>query len=271
MRSQLRESAKESEVAVVKKEVLEKTAAIEQVMRDLQQKQQATLSRVKNVASAVLATCTGTPPRERMERTPPRERNRSPPSPEQPIRRVSADVPLSAANFSAGVGLPEIMVPASMGELANGPPGTLVSSDAGGVSGDAEELRWFESVKANLEHFGDVEVFCDNVARDCSCCLEKMGTPYGIRPRKCHHIFHIECLLQWWTEGTCPVCSASFAPDPDRVASRSQAGSTVSVGRRRSKGAGVKARPGSPLLARPAGAPGPGTFGGSDFASNSPS
>merc|ERR1712187_383303 len=100
MRSQLRESAKESEVAVVKKEVLEKTAAIEQVMRDLQQKQQATLSRVKNVASAMLATCTGTPPRERMERTPPRERNRSPPSPEQPIRRVSADVPLSAANFS---------------------------------------------------------------------------------------------------------------------------------------------------------------------------
>merc|ERR1719401_2167690 len=106
MRSQLRESAKESEVAVVKKEVLEKTAAIEQVMRDLQQKQQATLSRVKNVASAMLATCTGTPPRER---------NRSPPSPEHPSMRASADVPMGAANFSAGVGLPEIMVPPSMG------------------------------------------------------------------------------------------------------------------------------------------------------------
>ena len=34
---------------------------------------------------------------------------------------------------------------------------------------------------------------------------QMMVSPYRIKPRKCPHVFHIECLLQWWTEGTCPV------------------------------------------------------------------
>merc|ERR1712151_373924 len=77
---------------------------------------------------------------------------------------------------------------------------------------DAEGQRWFRSVKANLEHFGGVEVFMDASVRDCACCLEPLNTVYRIRPQKCRHVFHVECLLQWWSEGTCPVCSVSFAP-----------------------------------------------------------
>lgn len=251
MRSQLRDSAKDSEVAVVKKEVLEKTAAIEQVMRDLQQRQQATLSRVKNVASAMVTACQA-PSRETA-------------SPGQ-VSRVLIDGLQGAPNIHSGGGftVPDGIVanaPADevrsvltgfSASLPNGrsptaassPPrrreavnsrfGTSSPSSRTGArhdlstavalvergAEDADEHRWFQSVKNNLEHFGNVDVFFDNTERDCSACLEVMGTPYGIRPRKCQHVFHIECLLQWWTEGTCPVCSSSFAPDPDRLAVR---------------------------------------------------
>lgn len=78
---------------------------------------------------------------------------------------------------------------------------------------DEDMNRWFHSMKANLEHFGNVDVFIDESPRECACCLEQMATAFRIRPRRCQHVFHIECLLQWWTEGTCPVCRQSFAPD----------------------------------------------------------
>merc|ERR1719375_2607218 len=246
-RSQLRDSAKDSEVAVVKREVLEKTAAIEQVMRDLQQRQQATLARVKNVATAMVTSCSA--PSQI-------ERNAIGPSSPGQVSRVM-DVPA----FHPGVGLakPETLVATvpddftgiggsvkigRVPSMASSPPRRLEAaavrhaspspghistlaavaarspSPGADLAPEDDEHRWFQSLKANLEHFGDVEVFFDNngVERDCKACLENMGTPYGIRPRKCQHCFHIECLLQWWTEGTCPVCSASFAPDPDRVA-----------------------------------------------------
>jgi len=77
---------------------------------------------------------------------------------------------------------------------------------------------WFLSMKQNLEHFGDVEVFVEEAPRECNACFETMVSPYRIKPRKCSHVFHIECLLQWWTEGSCPVCRTSFAPDDDEQA-----------------------------------------------------
>lgn len=297
MRSQLRDSAKDSEVAVVKKEVLEKTAAIEQVMRDLQQRQQATLARVTNVATAMVTAC----------QAPPRERTDGPGSPS--LGQVGRSVLEGIANIhsTGGLALPEASASAVQADLltgfggafANGRapsaasspprarrereaastgrfgraspgPGSIAASlvERGSPGNDADEHRWFQSVKANLEHFGDVEVFFDNAERDCSACLEAMGTPYGIRPHKCNHVFHIECLLQWWTEGTCPVCSSSFAPDPDRLGrpggSPSPPRSAMSPG-----GAAAAVRSGGggrSLLTRSAGAPGPGTFGGPENA-----
>jgi hypothetical protein len=129
-----------------------------------------------------------------------------------------------------------------------------------------------------------------------------MNTEYRIRPKKCRHVFHIECMLQWWTEGTCPVCGVSFAPDGPRLQAasvsggkaRSSAGASLAgvnhalraaspVGDRASS-LGGRSRSGSrsptsggrrtpvaagavqPLQSRPAGLPGPGTFGGGDIA-----
>lgn len=63
VRTQSRESAKDSEATDVKREVLEKTAAIERALRELQQQQQATLSRVKAIATSMLTACSG-PPKE---------------------------------------------------------------------------------------------------------------------------------------------------------------------------------------------------------------
>eukprot|EP00928_Gymnodinium_smaydae_P068946 TRINITY_DN52261_c0_g1_i1.p2 TRINITY_DN52261_c0_g1~~TRINITY_DN52261_c0_g1_i1.p2 ORF type:complete len:148 (+),score=11.78 TRINITY_DN52261_c0_g1_i1:213-656(+) len=135
-----------------------------------------------------------------------------------------------------------------------------------------------------------------------------MTTEYRIRPRKCRHVFHIECLLQWWTEGTCPVCSVSFAPSgppaqgddagagaPDAAAvlpprpcpggdwhgpgvGRHPAASQVSSagppgrGGARERGSGsIPSRGGgvSPILSRPAGLPGPNTFGGAGVGAGS--
>jgi hypothetical protein len=117
-----------------------------------------------------------------------------------------------------------------------------------------------------------------------------MNTDYRIRPKKCRHVFHIECMLQWWTEGTCPVCGVSFAPDgqPRLPAAASSEGGGGRLTRSPSHGStahpvrgpggdrasspGGRRRPGSrspsprPLLSRPAGLPGPGTFGGGELA-----
>mmetsp|Transcript_17021 Transcript_17021/g.31916 ORF Transcript_17021/g.31916 Transcript_17021/m.31916 type:complete len:487 (-) Transcript_17021:124-1584(-) len=81
------------------------------------------------------------------------------------------------------------------------------------VIGDDGQRRWFQAMKANLEQFGAVEVFADEGSQECMCCNQLISTPYRVRPRKCSHVFHVECLLHWWSEGTCPVCHASFAPE----------------------------------------------------------
>lgn len=81
----------------------------------------------------------------------------------------------------------------------------------GGGSGEARD--WFWAMKANLEEFGDVEVFLSEAPQECMSCCQEIAMAYRVRPRRCDHVFHVECLLQWWTEGTCPVCRVSFAPE----------------------------------------------------------
>jgi len=78
---------------------------------------------------------------------------------------------------------------------------------------DDSQRRWFAQMQANLEQYGDVEVFSDETTQECMCCNQPISTSWRVRPRKCSHVFHIECLLNSWTEGTCPVCHVSFAPE----------------------------------------------------------
>jgi len=80
-------------------------------------------------------------------------------------------------------------------------------------SEDGQGSRWFKQMQANLEQFGDVEVFSEEKPQECMCCNQQIMSNYRVRPRKCNHVFHIECLLHWWSEGTCPVCHVSFAPE----------------------------------------------------------
>lgn len=283
MRSQLRDSAKDSEVAVVKQEVLEKTAAIEKVMRDLQQQQQATLARVMSKATAMVSACK-VPSDERTDVRPasPREafqpaapvyragppsaapsvRSRaSRPDPAPDALRVAAAFPNGRTPSAASSPSRKADARKATGKQHESPSPLNESRLSDHDADDADEHKWFQSVKENLEHFGNVEVFMDSSKRDCSCCLEPMGTPYGIRPRKCQHVFHIECLLQWWTEGTCPVCSTSFAPDPERMGE--PLGRSSNTPTRGASDSGLsRGRGKRSILAQPAGVPGPGTFGG---------
>ncbi|CAK8985255.1 unnamed protein product [Durusdinium trenchii] len=80
-------------------------------------------------------------------------------------------------------------------------------------SEEGVELPWFQAMKANLEEYGDVEVFLDQQPQECMSCCQAIEASYRARPRKCSHVFHVECLLHCWSEGTCPVCGASFAPE----------------------------------------------------------
>lgn len=227
MKEQLQESVKDSESVMVKKEVLEKTMAIEKIMAEFQQQQLDTLAKVKNLAKGMLSVC-------------------SQPSSTLSNRGLTADVsppsPVAAPSFqmlgSLGDG-PHVsgeskgsVVGSALDFKVNAAPGPAsqnlreisgAKSAPSNTNGKAKPLadedmnRWFHSMKANLEHFGDVEVFIDDTPRECACCLEHMATAFRIRPRKCGHVFHIECMLQWWTEGTCPVCRTSFAPEPAAV------------------------------------------------------
>lgn len=291
MRTQLRESAKDSEASEVKREVLDKTAQIEKALRELQQHQQATLAKVKSLATSMLTACSAPPPRE--------GRTGSSVSSVAGARvEVGGELlsvlggRLPGEGFGSSLGLgngrlggsgasagsKRAAALAAVSEVRPASAGASPERGRGappGQGSDADAQRWFQSVKANLEHFGDVDVFTDGSSRECACCCEQMNTDYRIRPRKCLHVFHIECMLQWWTEGTCPVCGVNFAPEqqrPPMASSESGAWRSLSPsqGSRGNSAGGRGAGSMSPLLSRPAGIPGPGTFGGGDLPPGSP-
>lgn len=301
MRSQQKESTKDSEAATIKREVLEKTSAIEKVMRDFQQREHAMLSRVNALTQDMQAKCSllqdrpGSPVSSLGSRA------------IAPAVVLTNDIPqglVASASATGAAVLSNGYSPAFETASMSGPKPPITSGAlhymqlnrealrSGNDTADGDTQKWFQSVKSNLEYFGEVEVFNSSIVQDCACCMEQINTQYRIRPKKCSHVFHVECLLQWWTEGTCPVCGVSFAPDvvrtqaPNRrhefhASSQSEfsassriphalngstsavrlRGSTSSVGspigRRRTASRSV-----SPILTRPAGLPGPGSFGG---------
>lgn len=69
-----------------------------------------------------------------------------------------------------------------------------------------------QALKRRLQSLGDVLVFTSD--KFDACCASGHSIPPGavrVRPRRCDHIFLVECLMPYWVEGLCPVCRCSFA------------------------------------------------------------
>jgi len=267
MKAQMQGSAKDSESAIVKKEVVEKTHAIKQAMREMREQQLEGFKKVKKLTYDMLQACSKPSPNmgsvaeesdsiagvgstgggpimvngagfgSALSRSPSPSitgsaahfgaapQKQSPASSlagglRRPPSNAGREPRSPASSLASGLRRPPSR-PApearERGALSAGPEHRSVSVTSPQVpsisEGDDGTRRWFKAMKANLEQFGDVEVFTQTAPRECACCLQEIATPYRVRPRRCGHIFHVECLLRWWTEGTCPVCRVSFAPD----------------------------------------------------------
>lgn len=202
-----REGRQQSDVEMLRKDMCEKTNAIEKLMNELHQQQQQAISKAKNLANAMLSVCALSPDDGRGANQ------------NSGFVQGGADG-LRSTSRAGSWGSGESNGEPSAGsrrrkDPSPAPPNESSIRPSAANPKDSQQDGWFKSVKANLEEFGDVEVFIDNTCPpECGCCLEAMNTPYCVKPRKCSHVFHIECLLQSWSEGVCPVCGTSFAPDP---------------------------------------------------------
>jgi len=184
MKVQMQDSAKLSDVTTVKKEVVTKTMELEKMMRDFQQThQQALFAKVKSVTGAMLTACQK-PDLSSQIRTP-----------------VPTDEMLKMAE------------PENLGALG-GAATSAPESGAEPQGGAFMDPETQQALKRRLQSLGDVVVFTsDNFE---ACCASGRAIPPGalrIRPRRCDHIFLVECLLPYWAEGLCPVCRTSFAYD----------------------------------------------------------
>merc|ERR1719247_3084766 len=74
-----------------------------------------------------------------------------------------------------------------------------------------------EALKRRLQVLGDVVVYTSDNFEAC-CASGRVITPNAlrVRPRRCDHVFLIECLMPYWAEGLCPVCRCSFAYEQPR-------------------------------------------------------
>lgn len=51
----------------------------------------------------------------------------------------------------------------------------------------------------------------DSVDLTCPICMCEMGENEYIYNLTCHHVFHIDCLEQWYMRrNTCPVCKQNI-------------------------------------------------------------
>lgn len=178
MKVQMQDSAKLSDVTTVKKEVVTKTMELEKMMRDFQQThQQVLFTKVKGITGAMLAVC-------------------------------------QKPDFSMEIPTP-VPTTESLGNVMGGGAGEAFSSTAPAAEGQSASYmdpETQQALKRRLQSLGDVVVFTsDNFE---ACCASERSIPPGalrIRPRRCDHVFLIECLLPYWAEGLCPVCRTSFA------------------------------------------------------------
>lgn len=184
---QLQDSAKLSDVTMVKKDVVWKTMELEKALREFQQAHQDHLfSRLWSVTGSLMTVCGDRP---------------DSPAVQFPS---AAKVPADDALSMAGLGMP----PAAGGEELPGGSGS-----GGGLTGtlDAETQQ---ALKRRLQSLGDVVVYSN--AKYEACAVSGRAIPPGalrIRPRRCDHVFLVESLMPYWADGICPVCRCSFAYD----------------------------------------------------------
>ena len=123
---------------------------------------------------------------------------------------------LHADLFSRAQSLSESMLRLSNDSQSPPSQGVVLKPDTSGPSQFAslgpldEETQ--QALKARLQSLGDVVVFASE--KYDACCASGHSIPPGavrVRPRRCDHVFLIECLMPYWVEGLCPVCRCSFA------------------------------------------------------------
>jgi len=194
MKVQMQDSAKLNDVTTVKKEVVAKTMELEKMMREFQQTHQERLySRVWTVTSAMLSVC----------QKPDVSVNIQTPGP------TTDSLALLAVPSSGTLpGTEEAPSPQSRAPATNGQAADAIS---GGALLDPETQQ---ALKRRLQSLGDVVVYASDKFE--ACCASGRVIPPGslrVRPRRCDHVFLVECLMPYWAEGLCPVCRCSFAYD----------------------------------------------------------
>lgn len=173
-------STKLSDVTTVKKEIVAKTMALEKAVREFQQGHQDKLfSRIWSVTSSMNSLCTK--PDASLQMGSPRATDES---------------------------LPQSNGRGAAVEASPGPEEDLGSATA------ALDAETQQALKRRLQSLGDVVVYTN--AKFEACAASGRPIPPGalrVRPRRCDHVFLVECLMPYWAEGLCPVCRCSFAFD----------------------------------------------------------
>lgn len=193
MKVQMQDSAQLSDVTTVKKEVVAKTMELEKMMREFQQTHQEKLfARVWSVTSAMLSVC------------------------QKPDVPVINQTPGPTLDSLALLAVPLTGTVPSVNEAPSPQPGQASSTQAGDALGGGALLdpETQQALKRRLQSLGDVVVYANDKFEACSASGRVI--PPGslrVRPRKCDHVFLVECLMPYWAEGLCPVCRCSFAYD----------------------------------------------------------
>lgn len=172
---QLRSSSSAADATGLKREVVAKTMELEKLVREFQQVHADLFSRAQSLSDSMLRLSDSS--------NAPKSNGPKQSDAGSPLRNLlSADSAPQRAEQSQF---------ASLGPLD-------------------DETR--HALKTRLQSLGDVVVFASD--KFDACCASGHSIPPGamrVRPRRCDHVFLIECLMPYWVEGLCPVCRCSFA------------------------------------------------------------
>lgn len=176
--------AQTPEAVMVKREVVAKTMQLEKMMREFQKLQQETFfTPVCGIMNSMIAASSSNLPANAFTGIASNSFVDASPS-------AAADV-----QVNAGPVMPE--------------PPTAPVMDAATQ----------QALKQRLQALGDVVVYTSDKFE--ACCASGRSIPPGslrVRPRRCDHVFLIECIVPYWAEGLCPVCRCSFAHDkPEEI------------------------------------------------------
>lgn len=184
VKAQMGDSAQHNGVTTIKKDVVGRTMELEKLMREFQQTYQDKLfSRVWSITSAMQTSCQKSDASAQI--------------------RMPAD---TAESLAPSLG-PSLLQAATQPSAAESPEG-----GGGASSGTFLDPETQQALKRRLQSLGDVVVYSNDKFE--ACCASGRAIPPGalrVRPRRCDHVFLVECLMPYWAEGVCPVCRCSFA------------------------------------------------------------